>query len=137
MAGLPAAAQAEGEAVYVRADAGRMPDAVHVLDAASSDSPRRAPRRWRAPKGWLVDALCIHRREGAWNAIGYVHGRPTYGGGLQFMVATWQSVGGAETSVYGIAQTSPREQLYRAWLVWRRDGGSWREWGTARACGLK
>jgi hypothetical protein len=32
---------------------------------------------------------------------------------------------------------SPREQLYRSYLVWRRDGGSWREWGTARACGLR
>ena len=111
------------------------------------------PRAWHAPRPWLFQALCLHdgrlrdergtivRRvghgEGAWNAVGYVRGVPTYGGGLQFMVATWQSVGGTEASVYGIAQASPREQLYRAWLVWRRDGNSWREWGTARACGLR
>jgi len=96
------------------------------------------PAGWHAPKAWLAGALCIHQHEGAWDAIGYVNGRPTYGGGFQFMVATWQSAGGTEASVYGIAQTSPREQLYRAWLVWRRDGNSWREWGRpARACGLR
>jgi hypothetical protein len=92
------------------------------------------PADWHAPRSWLFQALCL---QGAWNAIGYVRGVPTYGGGLQFTVATWQSVGGAESSVYGIAQTRPREQLYRAWLVWRRDGYSWREWGTARSCGLR
>jgi len=32
---------------------------------------------------------------------------------------------------------SPREQLYRAWLVYRRDNNSWREWGTAPACGVR
>ena len=104
-------------------------DAVHVLTGT--------PKGWHAPRWWLAQALCIHSKEGAWDAIGYVHGRPTYGGGLQFMVATWQSVGGVEASVYGIAKASPRQQLFRAWLVYRRDGNSWREWGTARACGLK
>ena len=29
------------------------------------------------------------------------------------------------------------EWLYRAYLVYRRDGDSWREWGTARACRLR
>jgi hypothetical protein len=52
---------------------------------------------------------------------------------MQFTLYTWRSVGG--TSFPHLA--SPREQLYRAWLVYRRDGNSWREWGTARACGLR
>ena len=28
---------------------------------------------------------------------------------------------------------SVQEQLYRAWLVWKRDGGSWRAWGAVGA----
>ena len=28
---------------------------------------------------------------------------------------------------------SAQEQLYRAWLVWKRDGGSWRAWGAVGA----
>lgn len=48
------------------------------------------------------------------------------------MVGTWQSVGGV-----GLPSSwSPREQFYRAYLVWRRDGGSWAEWGTRSLCGL-
>lgn len=68
--------------------------------------------------------------EGAWNDAGY------YGGGLQFLVSTWNSVGGHARSTADIAAASPREQIYRAWLVVRRDGG-WQEWGgTKTACGL-
>ncbi len=70
------------------------------------------------------------------NAVGYVSGIPTYGGGWQFLPSTWASVGGSG-DVYAIARTPPREQLYRAWLVYLRDGHSFREWGTAGACGLR
>lgn len=98
------------------------------------------PKHWSArlstPTGWFAQALCIHSREGAWNSIGYVHGVATYGGGMQFMLGTWHGVGGVASSLSDIAAVSPKEQLYRAWLVWRRDGGSWREWGTAGPCGL-
>ena len=60
-----------------------------------------------------------------------------YEGGLQFLRSTWESVGGAVDKNGRWASVVPaREQLYRAWLVWKRDGRSWREWGTARACGL-
>lgn len=87
------------------------------------------PGGWHAPKWWLVQALCIHAREGAWNA----ETGNGYSGGMQFTPYTWRSVGGR-----GLASAaSPREQLYRAWLVWKRDGGSWSEWGTAGLCGLR
>jgi hypothetical protein len=76
-----------------------------------------------------VGALCIHRHEGAWNA----NTGNGYYGGMQFLLSTWRSVGGRSRPDL----VSPAEQLYRAFLVWRRDGGSWREWGTARLCGLR
>lgn len=72
------------------------------------------------------------------SSIGYAQGVATYGGGWQFLLSTWESVNGPGHSLQDIADASPREQLYRAYLVWRRDGGSWAvEWGTAAACGLR
>ncbi len=97
-----------------------------------------APPHWHAPAWWLPQAVCIHQHEGAWNAIGHSgtydrHGHEyLYYGGMQFLASTWASVGGSGSA----AKATPREQLYRAWRVYRRDGSSWREWGTARACGL-
>jgi resuscitation-promoting factor RpfB len=85
--------------------------------------------RWHAPRWWLPQAVCIHEHEGAWDA----NTGNGYYGGMQFTLYTWRSVGGA--SFPHLA--SPREQLHRAWLVYRRDGNSWREWGTAGACGLR
>ena len=95
------------------------------------------PRNWHAQRWWLAEAVCIHGHEGAWNSIGYVNGVATYGGGMQFMLSTWQSVGGSGSSLADITVQSPREQLYRAWLVWQRDGGSWSEWGTRGMCSLR
>ena len=91
--------------------------------------PAAKPHEWHAPKWWLAEAVCIHEHEGAWNAAtgnGYF-------GGMQFTLYTWRSVGGRGLP----SSASPREQLHRAWLVYRRDGNSWREWGTAGACGLR
>ncbi|HEX5370044.1 MAG TPA: hypothetical protein VFY10_11570 [Dehalococcoidia bacterium] len=51
---------------------------------------------------------------------------------MQIVWSTWTSVGG----VGDPASWSVREQVYRAYLIWRRDGASWREWTTARVCGL-
>lgn len=97
------------------------------------------PSRWSArrstPAGWYSQALCLHHLEGAWNdSTGN-----GYEGGLQFLLSTWLSVGGPVDRRRGhwASVASPREQLYRAYLVWRRDGRSWREWGTAGACGLR
>jgi len=100
--------------------------------ARSGTSYGPTPIRWSArlstPPGWFRAALCIHSKEGAWNS----NTGNGYFGGLQFMLGTWRSVGGPSWPHL----VSPREQLYRAYLVWKRDGGSWREWGTARLCGL-
>lgn len=86
------------------------------------------PRSWHAPRWWLTQAICIHAHEGAWNA----NTGNGYFGGMQFALSTWRRVDGRG---YPHLAT-PREQLYRAWLVWLGDGRSWREWGTAPACGL-
>lgn len=89
------------------------------------------PRWWHAPAWWLPGALCVHSHEsGNWHIY-----NPPYANGFQFTLYTWQSVGGSASNW---VSASPREQLYRAWLVWKRDGGSWREWpNTSRMCGLR
>lgn len=92
-----------------------------------------AARAWRAPRGWLRQAFCIHRHESVdWYRAGVDwQGRPSeYFGGYQMLVSTWRSVGGRGLP----SDWPPREQTYRAFLVWQRDGGSWSEWGTAGAC---
>jgi len=78
------------------------------------------------PAWWLSQAACIRRHEGTWTT----NTGNGYYGAYQFLLSTWATVGG-----HGYPSTaSPAEQTYRAWLVWRRDGGSWREWGTAGYC---
>jgi len=92
------------------------------------------PHVWVAPSGWLVQATCIHQHEGAWND----NTGNGYAGGMQFELGTWNSVAGRPArSLRDVARAPIREQLRRAYLVWLRDGRSWREWGTARACGLR
>ena len=107
--------------------------------ATASAATWPMPKTWRAKHypAWFAEAMCIHRYEGAWNAIGYVGGRATYGGGLQFLLSTWRTAGGTASSVYDIARKPPREQLYRAWIIWKQSGESWRQWGTAGRCGLR
>lgn len=96
---------------------------------AAQQYPSRVPSRWHAPAWWLSEAVCIHSHEGSWSS----ETGNEYSGGMQFTPYTWASVGGP-----GLAsQQEPREQLYRAWLVYLRDGNSWREWGTAGMCGLR
>jgi resuscitation-promoting factor RpfB len=75
--------------------------------------------------------MCIHQHEGAWpddTGNGYF-------GGLQFMLSTWAAHGGLRFGP-NPALLPPRTQLTVAYWTWRDDGGSWREWGTAGACGL-
>lgn len=106
--------------------------------ASASPHLRSTPqaRAFNFPRGWLREAFCIHRHESVdWHRAGVDWlGNPSrYYGGMQFLVSTWYGAGGR-----GLPSSwSPREQLYRAWIVWRRDGGSWREWGTAGVCGLR
>jgi len=98
-----------------------------------STYPTSVPRSWHAPSPWINQALCIHSREGAWNAAT----GNGYEGGMQFLRSTWTRVGGPTYGYHWASVASPREQLYRAWLVYRQDGNSWREWGTAGRCGLR
>lgn len=87
------------------------------------------PTHWHAPRWWLPQAVCIHEHEGAWDA----KSNPDDRGGMQIAWSTWRAYGGTGDP----ADASPREQLYRAWLIYRHDGNSWREWpNTSRACGL-
>ena len=103
-----------------------------ILRELAETRAQLKPRNpWTA--AWFAQALCIHSREGAWNAAT----GNGYEGGLQFLESTWRSVGGRAIGGHWASVASPREQLLRAWLVWRRDGGSWAEWGTAGMCGLR
>jgi resuscitation-promoting factor RpfB len=93
--------------------------------------PAVVPLHWHAPTAWLRDAVCIHEHEGAWNAN---TGNGQYGG-MQFSLSTWQAVGGVTRPDLA----TKREQLYRAWLWWKRRGrwggrGGWPS--TAIVCGL-
>ncbi len=96
--------------------------------AAAAPSPPGA--------AWLAQAHCIHLKEAGWRA----NTGNGYFGGMQFMAATWKRVGGKADPAfahpgdpaYPFAAASA-EQLYRAWLLWKRDGGTWRSWGTVGA----
>lgn len=81
-------------------------------------------------------AFCIESHENGgygWHA----HTGNGYETGLQFLPNTWARAGGSfhapEGHFYGY---SVAEIIYRAWRIYRQDGGSWREWSTARMCGL-
>lgn len=96
----------------------------------------RAARAWHPEPWWLHGAFCVHNHESVdWFLAGRDWaGNPSpYYGGMQFLPSTWRAAGG-----HGLpSDWSPREQLYRAFVTWRADGGSWREWGTAGMCGLR
>ena len=109
---------------------------VAAVSAARTSTPTREALRWSPPKTWLDGALCVHRHEWAydWHRAGldWRGRRSPYFGGLQFLASTWRAAGGK-----GLPSDWPaREQLYRAWVVWKGDGGSWRQWSTARSCNL-
>ena len=90
-----------------------------------------AAKRFRFPAGWLNHSgvWCLHNRESTdWFLV-----NPPYSGGLQMLDSTFQSVGGRGKAGWW----SVREQVFRAFLVWQRDGGSFREWSTAAACGVR
>ena len=81
---------------------------------------------------WLAQANCVHLLEGPWTA----NTGNGYFGGMQFAPQTWKRVHGAADPAFahpGDAAfpftASPKEQLQRAWLLWLKDGRSWRSWG--------
>lgn len=83
------------------------------------------------PIGNLTAWTCIHRREGAWNAIG-----GTYWGGLQMDVSFMTTYGSDMIRKYGgwANRWSPRDQMVVAQRAWRTRGYyPWPQ--TARACG--
>lgn len=95
-----------------------------------------AARVWHPPRGFIQQALCIHRYEStdwhrAWTD--WAGNRSPYAGGLQFMESTWLRAGGRGEPW----QWSPREQVYRAYVIWRSHHGSWSEWGTRASCHLR
>ena len=97
------------------------------------------PKTWRAKNypRWFSQAMCIHRYEGSWPA----NTGNGYFGGMQFLESTWKRAGGYHHPAFDHPgdwrypfSVQPREQLYRARVIWRSNGGSWREWGTAWRC---
>ena len=91
---------------------------------------------WPPPATWLASARCIHLKEGPWSA----NTGNGYFGGMQFSAQTWKRVGGKPDPAFAhpgdptYAFSATRgEQLYRAWLLWNRDGGTWRSWGAIGA----
>ena len=85
---------------------------------------------------WLAQARCIHLKEGPWSA----NTGNGYFGGMQFAAKTWLRVGGAPDPAFKHPgdpahpfTATTQEQLYRAFLVWKRDGGTWRSWGAVGA----
>jgi hypothetical protein len=99
--------------------------------ARATHRRHRIHPRWNPGRTWLRQAACIrwHESRGNWR----IDTGSGYYGAYQFLVTTWRSVGGRGYP----NQAPPREQSYRAWRVWLRDGHSWREWGTAGSCGLR
>ena len=95
-----------------------------------------AGAKWNPSARWLLQAECVHLKEAPWSA----NTGNGYFGGLQFAAATWKRVGGAADAAFTHPgdpaypfHASMHEQLYRAWLVWRRDGRTWRSWGAVGA----
>lgn len=108
------------------------------------------------PNSFVAQALCVHdgflhssvppyaivgdvlnTGEGSWTNVG------SYGGGLQFLVGTWNRAAARNRAVpYAgslseIAAQPPMVQILAMWEIVRQDGGSFREWpNTGRACGL-
>lgn len=92
-------------------------------------------------KTWDVpDGLAGGSGEGSWT-----NANSSYGGGLQFMLGTWNRAADLSGGVVpraashsGIATQRVETQIYAAWMIVAQDGGSWREWpNTSRACGLR
>lgn len=91
-------------------------DAVRVANCESADL-----HRWPHSSGarYLGGPRGVHNRA----ANGHY-------GKWQFAPSTWRSVGGRGNA----ADASEREQDYRAWLLWRREG--WRPWECASILGI-
>lgn len=91
---------------------------------------------WNPSAAWLAQARCVHAKEGRWS----MNSGNGFFGGMQFSAATWRSAGGKADPAFSYPgdprypfSASAEEQLYRAWLLWKRDGGNWKSWGPVGA----
>ena len=110
-----------------------------VLIAAVAALALAAPgssANWTPPATWLAQAQCVHKHEAPWSA----NTGNGYFGGMQFSIPTWRRLKGAMVPAFkhpGDAafpfSASQTEQLYRAWLLWKSDSGTWRSWGAVGA----
>ena len=110
--------------------------ALSVLAAALVLVSTTSASSWSPSTKWLAQAQCVHQKEGPWTA----NTGNGYFGGFQFAATTWKGVGGKAHAAFkhpgdkrypfDVAQ---REQLYRAWLLWKQDGRTWRSWGAVGA----
>jgi hypothetical protein len=109
-----------------------------ALIAAVAFAGAAQAKSTQLPSGWLAQAMCIHRHEGPWTA----NTGNGYFGGMQFKAATWLRVNGPKQAAFAHPgdptypfSASPTQQLHVAWLVWTRDGNTWRSWGAVgRVC---
>jgi hypothetical protein len=106
---------------------------VVVVALAAAGSAQAA---WKPSATWLAQAQCVHVHEGPWTA----NTGNGYFGGFQFAAQTWQRVGGSPVTALAHPGDPAfpfavpiHEQLYRAWLLWKHDGGTWRSWGAVGA----
>jgi opacity protein-like surface antigen len=113
---------------------------VRALAAASAAAllivPAAFAQAAQPPVSWLAQAMCVHRHEGPWAA----NTGNGFFGGFQFKAQTWKRVGGKPDPAFKHPgdpeypfHASTGEQLYRAWVLWRRDGRTWRSWGGVGA----
>ncbi len=119
-----------------RVRAGLLAVVVALLLAAPALAAGWPPGTVQPSAAWLAQARCVHLKEGPWSA----NTGNGYFGGMQFSAETWKRVGGNVDPAFahsGIAAfpftASAPEQLYRAWLLWRHDGHTWRSWGAIGA----
>jgi resuscitation-promoting factor RpfA len=107
-----------------------------ALIAALALAASAGARSWHPSAAWLAQARCIHLHEGPWTA----NTGNGYFGGMQFSPRAWKGAGGRSEPAFAHPGdpafpfvASQDEQLYRAWILWRLDGKSWRSWGAPGA----
>jgi hypothetical protein len=104
--------------------------------AAVLVAPVPAQAAWEPSQAWLAQARCVHAHEAPWDA----NTGNGYFGGFQFAAQTWKRMGGERVAALAHPgdpafpfAVPAQEQLHRAWLLWRHDGGTWRSWGAVGA----
>jgi hypothetical protein len=104
-----------------------------VVFAALTLAGAGTAQPWHPSAAWFAQAHCVHVHEGPWTAN---TGNGLFGG-MQFSAQTWLRMKGPFVPAFAHPgdpafpfTISAHEQLHRAWLLWLRDGRSWRSWGA-------